>query len=36
MKVDFDSIFGAKVFNDIFMKVRLSNIAYDSIRVARD
>ena len=36
MKVDFDSIFGAKVFNDSVMKERLSNNAYESIRVARD
>lgn len=36
MKVDFDGVFGAKVFNDSVMKERLSNNAYESIRKVRD
>ena len=36
MKVDFDGIFGAKLFNDKVMKERLSNNAYESLRKVRD
>ena len=36
MKVDFDSMFGAKVFNEKMMKERLSNNAYESLRKVRD
>ncbi|MBQ3394536.1 MAG: glutamine synthetase III [Oscillospiraceae bacterium] len=36
MKVEFDSIFGAKVFNESVMKERLSNNAYEHLRRVRD
>ncbi|MEG1782346.1 MAG: glutamine synthetase III [Oscillospiraceae bacterium] len=36
MKVDFEGIFGSKLFNDKMMKERLSANAYESLRKVRD